>query len=233
MSSPVVVSRIQNRRGLQDQFNGPNGIYPFDYNGIGGYNSIPDFNENTYPNVLLPGEIAFCTDTRRVFIGNDNGRFTELDTYNDNSLMFEPLSFVLDPSPTFVLVTKEVPTLPVPTTVVLEFAKTPFYTIPYSAAFTNSNPDWNAIGSLFSRNGTLQITAVDTAPLPPPPPPFAAPTPVTLSDISTEINATPSNISFIAQYNIDQSRIQILYMHDFPGPITFSTTSISWLPFAG
>jgi hypothetical protein len=37
MSTPVVISRIQNRRGTQIQFNA---LYPVGYNGIGGFGSI-------------------------------------------------------------------------------------------------------------------------------------------------------------------------------------------------
>ena len=75
MASPVVVSRIQNRRGTQVQFDA---LYPVGYTGIGGYGSLPGFNVTNFPDVLLPGELAFCTDTRRLFIGNINGEYTEV-----------------------------------------------------------------------------------------------------------------------------------------------------------
>lgn len=78
MVAPVVVSRIQHRRGLQEQFNGTNAIYPKDYNGIGGYGSSVDFTPEKYPNVLLPGEMVLCTDTRRVYMGNINGEYLQL-----------------------------------------------------------------------------------------------------------------------------------------------------------
>jgi len=78
MTSPVVSSRIQNRRGTQDQFNGVSGIYPDGYDGVGGYGSQPGFDITNYPNVLQPGEIALCTDTRRTFVGNLNGSYVEL-----------------------------------------------------------------------------------------------------------------------------------------------------------
>jgi hypothetical protein len=75
MASPVVVSRIQNRRGTQAQFDA---LYPVGYTGIGGYGSLPGFNATNFPDVLLPGEVAFCTDTRRFFIGNINAEYTEV-----------------------------------------------------------------------------------------------------------------------------------------------------------
>jgi hypothetical protein len=77
MVSPVVVSRIQHRRGLQTQFDE---LYPLGYVGVGGYNApaFPDFTPLNYPNVLLPGEMVLCTDTRRVYMGNINGEYLQL-----------------------------------------------------------------------------------------------------------------------------------------------------------
>jgi hypothetical protein len=75
MTAPVVVSRIQNRRGLQTQFDE---LYPPGYLGVGGYGSIVNFTPENFPNVLLPGEIVLCTDTRKVFIGNVNGEYLQL-----------------------------------------------------------------------------------------------------------------------------------------------------------
>lgn len=74
MAAPVVVSRIQSRRGTQAQFDA---LYPLGYSGIGGYGSLPGFNSTNYPNVLMPGELALCTDTRRVFLGNLNAEYLE------------------------------------------------------------------------------------------------------------------------------------------------------------
>jgi len=71
MASPVTVSRIQNRRGTQAQFNA---LYPPGYTGTG------PVNINLYPNILMPGELALCTDTRRVFLGNLSGEYIELAT---------------------------------------------------------------------------------------------------------------------------------------------------------
>ena len=161
MSTPVVVSRIQNRRGTQSQFNGsyvppgPGPIYPTGYNGIGGFGSVSGpliattstsgtgsvatvsfaaatylenspigssvtitgvtpvgyngiwtvtassgtsvsfasattgvqtvagtitrpYNSINYPSVLLAGELALCTDSGRVFMGNINGEYLEI-----------------------------------------------------------------------------------------------------------------------------------------------------------
>lgn len=66
--TPVVVSRIQNRRGTQADFDN---LYPPGYTGTGGAIG---------PDILQPGELALCTDTRRVFIGNINGEYIELAT---------------------------------------------------------------------------------------------------------------------------------------------------------
>ena len=51
--TPVVISRIQNRRGLQADFDA---LYPAGQPGTG-------------PDVLQPGELALCTDTGNVYIG--------------------------------------------------------------------------------------------------------------------------------------------------------------------
>jgi hypothetical protein len=75
MASPVTVTRIQNRRGTQDQFDD---LYPPGYDGTGGFGSVVGFNITNYPGVLLSGEIALCTDSRRVFLGNINGEYLEL-----------------------------------------------------------------------------------------------------------------------------------------------------------
>ena len=64
--TPIVVSRIQNRRGLQADFNS---LYPSGQPGTG-------------PSVLQPGEIALCTDTGNVYIGTTisgvNGYYIEI-----------------------------------------------------------------------------------------------------------------------------------------------------------
>jgi hypothetical protein len=204
MASPVVVSRIQNRRGTQAQFDA---LYPFGYNGIGGADI------NLYPNILLQGELALCTDTRRIFIGNINGEYIEIQTLLDG---IPPVVISLPPAAVFTVIPQ------------LTYVATPFFNIVYDITDT-VGPDWNAVGTQYSRNGELQITAtVPFAPILNPP--FPPLTPVTLTDTGTEINKVlPREIGFMAQYN--GSNIEILYMHDFLVPLTLSVTSIHWLPF--
>lgn len=220
MSSPVVVSRIQNRRGTQTQFNGPSGIYPLGYNGVGGYGSIPGFDSTSYPNVLLPGELALCTDSRRTFLGNLNGEYIEIAESSSLSsgIILSPISIQLPPVSVFTVIPE------------LTYIFTPFYTIPYDVTDSTS-ANWNNVGTNFSRNGKLEITAVANFSPAPPVPPFPAVTPVTLTDTGTEINlVTPNSINFMAQYDISATYIEIMYMHNFSGPVTLSTSSIRWLP---
>jgi len=203
MAAPVVVSRIQNRRGTQAQFDA---LYPVGYTGVGGYGdpNFPGFDSTNYPNVLLPGEIALCTDTRAIFIGNLNAEYVSVGfdgTLED--LIFIPAMFILPPSATFVPLTGAG----------IYYAPVPFFTIEYSA--TDSNvANWNSIGDSFSRNGELRITALAD--------PYT-----TLTDIGAEINLTSSNISFQSVYS--GGAIELQYMHDFPGPIIFSTATIQWV----
>ena len=277
MTSPVVVSRIQNRRGTQAQFNA---LYPSGYNGVGGVDIL------VYPNILLPGELALCTDSRKVFLGNLSGEYVELAEMSASGEVLAPLTWTLNPSLSFTAIPG------------LDFDTTPFFQIVYSIT-DSAAPDWNTIGTNFSKNGQLDITAaayrdpvantasgnavlfLDTlgsisltssgnyytfiphvyitgvgadaaahaimsgstvatfvvdnpgsgytiAPtISIDPPEFT-----TLYDEGIEINfVTPSEIHFKAEYNLTQSKIEILYMHDFPGPLTFSTSTVRWLPF--
>jgi hypothetical protein len=218
MSSPVVVSRIQNRRGTQAQFNGANGIYPPGYDGIGGFGSIPGYDIVNYPSVLLPGELALCTDTRRTFLGNINGEFLELTSSTSTDILLSPLMIELPPAAIFTVITG------------LSYIPTPFTKILYDVTDSLST-DWNQVGTSFSRNGQLEITAVaQFSPISNPP--FPDITPVNITDTGTEINRVePNTITFKAQYDISSTYIDILYMHDFSGNLTFSTSSIKWLPF--
>lgn len=244
MSSSVVVSRIQNRRGTQEQFDGysytlagPNSVYPIGYTGVGGYDSFPDFTAINYPNVLLQGELALCTDSRRIFVGNQNGEYLELEVMSDDGLMLAPSVWVLPPSVSFAPITKNIPALVspfAPYPVTLGYEATQFLTLLYSVTDASSVADWNAIGPTFSKNGELKITAIDSAtPLPAPPPPAPLPplSRVTLTDTSTEINFLDllSDIHFIAKYN--GPNIEIWYKHDFPTSLIFSTDTIRWIPF--
>lgn len=220
MTNPVVVSVIQNRRGTQAQFDA---LYPPGYIGIGGFNSIPGFTPVNFPNTIPAGQVALCTDTRRIFIGNINGEYVEMAMVAlpppVTEILLTPLTLQLAPVGTFTLIPE------------LTYQATPFTKILYD--LTDSVlPDWNVVGTNFSRNGQLEITAVanfvPAAPIPPYPPI----TPVTLSDTGTDINlVSPNNIQFIAQYDFPATNIEIFYMHDFAGPLTFSTGSIKWLPF--
>lgn len=202
MATPVVVSRIQNRRGTQAQFDA---LYPPGYTGTGGVSII------TWPNILLPGELALATDTRRVFMGNLNGEYIEITLGTMTDIVLSPLVIVLPPSPVFVAIPQ------------LEYDPTPFQTILYD--ITDSvNPDWNTVGTNFSRNGEMKITAIADNILPP--------IRVSMTDTSTEVNLDiPDDISFIADYNIASTKIEILYKHDFATPLTFSTSTLRWLPF--
>lgn len=207
MATPVVVSRIQNRRGLQSQFDL---LYPPGYNGIGGYGSQPGFNATNYPDVLLPGELALCTDSRRTFVGNVNAEWIELAESNAGALSLPPVVIQLPPVGVFT-------TIPA-----LTYTATPFFTLLYDLT-DDLSPDQNVPGTNFSRNGSLQITAIKYV---------AAPPAATLTDSGTEINnASPSTINFIAEYDVTQTLIEVKYMHDFPGNLTFSSSSIIWQPF--
>lgn len=208
MASPVVVTRIQNRRGQQSQFDA---LYPPGYNGIGGYGSIIGFDATNYPDVILPGELAFCTDTRKMFVGNTNAEYVELAASSVGSLTLEPVVLQLAPIGVFTAIPA------------LSYTATPFFTLLYDLT-DDLSLDQNVTGTDFSRNGTLQITALK----------FTSPSPqVTLTDSGTEINNSvgPSTITFMAEYNIDTVSVDILYMHDFPGNLTLSSSSIIWQPF--
>lgn len=284
MAAPVVVSRIQNRRGTQDQFEA---LYPAEYTsaigatssgvtvnvtstvgvyenakpivsaGIGQFapgtkvvsvDSPTQFTVNLtptiplsggaqvkiakyngsggcpiaeYPNILLPGELAMCTDTRRMYIGNINGEFIEISAAFTEGIFLAPLVLSLPPSP---LAYTEIPEL--------TMLPTPFFNFLYDVT-DSTNPDWNSVNLTdFARNGTMKITAVQDFP-PVPNLPFPPITSVGLTDDSTEVRNpatyTSETISFKAEY--DGPNIKVFYMHDFPTSLTFSSSTIRWLPF--
>jgi len=274
MANPVVVSRIQNRRGTQDQFDN---LYPPGFDGTSGYNGIfnqtiitnsntsgdgvtitvlcdgtrypvgtnitiagvtpnayngtyivastsptqitfagtatgaitvtgtlyPTYNSTSFPNVLLAGELALCTDSRRVFVGNLNGGYVEMSlALPTNDLQLLPVVYTLPANaPSW--------------TSIISFPVTPFYSILYD--LTNSaNPNWDTPGTDFAKNGKLEITALSSL--------------ATLSDTGTELNnSLPADISFKA--DLVGPNIEISYRHDFPYDLTFSTGSVHWLPF--
>jgi len=220
MATPVVVTRIQNRRGTQAQFDG---LYPAGYTGVGGFDpgyiSIPPFTIVNFPGVLAAGEIALCTDTRRMFIGNISGEYIEIgDVPAQDNILLNPLVLVLPPAAIFTVIPA------------LTYTATPFTTILYDITDVLS-PDWNTVGTTFSRNGQLEITATAYfAPIPNPP--FPDVTSVVLSDTGTEVNTVlPNSITFKTEYDGTQTLVEISYMHDFAGSLTFSSSSIKWLPF--
>jgi len=211
MATPVVVSRIQNRRGTQSQFDN---LYPPGYTGTGGFNppgSGPiGYTEAAFPNVLRPGELALATDTRRMFMGNLNGEYIEVGAGGGGSLSFTPLVIVLPPAATFTAIPA------------LEYDPTPFFTLFYD--ITDSLlANWNTVGTNFSRNGEMKITAtVDNV---------APPVRAMLADVSAEVNlSSPLDISFIADYNVASTKIEILYKHNFATSLTFATTALNWVP---
>ena len=186
--TPVVVSRIQNRRGTQAQFDN---LYPT-YPGTG-------------PNILQPGELALCTDTRRIFIGNLNGEYVEITGSSSNEICFSPIVISLWPSANYV----EIPEL--------TYDAMPFLSLVYGltdaqglAPSIPASP--YAVGTTISKNGKLEITATDTQTM--------------LTDSATEINNTDYDISFKTEYV--GNKIRIFYSHNFPTTLTFSTRSIVW-----
>lgn len=201
MASPVTITRIQNRRGTQSEFDA---LYPPGYTGSGGVDI------NTYPGILLPGELALCTDTRSVYIGNTNGEYVRIaDDISNTELL--PLSLLLYPSPSYI---------PIPE---LSVSPTSFFNIDYSILDTETL-NWNSPGTNFARNGTLAVTSLM---------PLLDSDDVTLNDTSTEMSKFPSSnyISFIASYNPNDTSIDILYKHNYPVPLRFNTSTKSWIPF--
>lgn len=219
VGTPVVVSRIQNRRGTQQQFDGyvysisgPNSVYPQGYNGIAGFGNdplFPEFTIQNYPNVLLPGELALCTDSRRLFIGNVSGTFSEIiiGLQDTDLTRLRPETFTLVPSATW----KKIEGLTLRPSSSDPIAPTPFLSFLYSVT---DAPESRDPGVNFSKNGLLQITGTTTD--------------VTLSDTSTEINTTPYTISFKAEY--DTGFITVWYIHNFTSSLSFDTNAIAWLP---
>lgn len=197
MASPVTVSRIQNRRGTQAQFDA---LYPPGYTGVG------PVDINIWPNILMPGELALTTDTRRIFLGNLTGEYLEIETATGGGILLGPLVIQLPPAGIFT---------PIPQ---LDYLPTPFFTLLYDITDSLS-PDQNVVGTTFSRNGEMKITAVTDF----------GPGSVSLSDTSIDVNTTLFDISFSADYN--GPVIEISYMHNFLGNLTLSSSTILWLPF--
>ncbi len=274
--TPVVISRIQNRRGTQAQFDN---LYPKEYtsdpgatsllavvtvgntdglvvgakpvviNGIGqfvGGTTILSIDSGTQftvsaepivplsggatvihvnqyhgqggavgPNILQPGELALCTDTRRLFMGNSNGEYIELVTVGEvTNFVAAPLVLILPPN--------TVPEVIAP----LTHDATPFLSLLYGLVDIVTD-DPNAVGLNFSKNGVLQITSTSTD--------------ATITDVGTDVNTSalvpnPNPIFPDIQPDISFSvakvgnSIEISYLHNFTVPLTLSTSSIIWAP---
>lgn len=136
-SSPVIVSRIQNRRGTQAEFNA---LYPPGYSGVGGA---------TGTKILQPGEIGLTTDTRRVFIGNLNGEYIELTGAGGGGggINFTPVVASLPTTSVFT----EVPEL--------SYSATSLFNITYSVTNAGDSQPGSP-GVSFSRTGTLTVAAI-------------------------------------------------------------------------
>jgi hypothetical protein len=163
-----------------------------------------------------------------MFTGNLNGEYVEIAIADISGLKLLPLTVSL-------------PAVGTPTVIPeLTYSPTNFFTLLYD--LTDAPPDLppplthaGLVGPTFARNGEMKITAVVSPMVPAPPvPPFPLPpvTPVNLIDVSNEINLTPAyDISFSARYdnNVSPTFIQILYQHNFPVDIVFSTSTIQWV----
>jgi len=177
---------------------------------------------------LQAGELALCVDTQQIFIGGgngagaSNGTYTEVATNIGHSpdLVLAPVVITLPPQVVFT---------PIPSITYTPYPKTPFFNLLYSITDTiSANP--NLVGTTFSKNGELRITAVTKFTPAPPIPPFPALMPVTLTDFGTEVNTTAFDINFKADYDPSGTNIIISYMHNFPGNLTLSTGSVIWAP---
>ena len=124
---PVKVSRIQHRRGTQAEFNA---MYPPGYTGRGGVEGW---------DVLQAGEMALCTDSRRVFMGLPNGEYTEITTkvMFGTDLQLTPLHIQLRPSTVYRTIHE------------LTHDATPYFVLEYSLSdsYTNTHS-----GELFVHN---------------------------------------------------------------------------------
>lgn len=202
MATPVITSRIQNRRGTQAQFDN---LYPPGYDGIGGCDTL------LYPNVLKEGEFGLCTDTRRVFLGNLSGEYIELSqTLPVSGVSFLPIRYDLAPTAVW---------LPVPG--LLPIPATPFFRILYDLTDVDAIiPDWNIPGTNFSKNGMLEITTTTTN----------ATLMDTGTEINNSLPADISFKATLIS-TTDGPAIEVSYLHNFPYNLTFCVATVSWVPF--
>jgi hypothetical protein len=133
MALPVLFSRIQNRRGTQNDFNTL-------------YIGVDPILGSTNPALLQPGELAVVTDSENVYIGT-----IPLGTYFKitSASGFIPLQIVLAPVASYT-------TIPALTTTTL----LSLLNIDYSVADTDLSTI--KTGITFSRNGELQVTSITT-----------------------------------------------------------------------
>lgn len=201
MTSQVVLSRIQNRRGTQVQFNAL-------------YTSLnPLANEQQ----LQPGEIGVCTDTGRMFMGTELNIFPIPNSYIEilsnstplvitGQISFTPLIVTLAPVGTFTTISSLAINLGLYTSGNIGFYEI-LYNV-YELPPAMSSPP-------FSRSGVLNLSTSTSY--------------ATLTDTSTDINPTSSDISFQAVYS--GGSVEIQYQHNFTGDVVLSTSTILWAPF--
>ena len=176
----------------------------------GGAITFP-YNSTNYPTALAPGELALVTDPPgTVYIGNVNGTYAEVGVQSTtpSNITLQPLPIILEPVAVYT---------PIPQ---LTYAGVPFMSILFDITDVGTL-NWNTVGTSFSRNGELQITALHSSPSP-----TAA-----LTEISTEINNNPLGQDITFQASFDGVSVTISYVSTFLIPLTFSTSTISWSPF--
>ena len=139
--TPVVISRIQNRRGLQADFDA---LYPAGQPGTGS-------------DVLQPGELALCTDTGNVYIGTIDSNIPGYYILIGSSGAPGPTSDI-----SLIAVVSTLPPANVWTPILAPINETPFFTILYSLVdVTTTNP--NVVGTNFAKNGKLTITSTTSS----------------------------------------------------------------------
>ncbi len=179
------------------------------------YTGTGSYPLTSYPNVLLEGEVALCTDSKRMFMGSANGEYIEIAAAFTDGIALSPLTLTLLPTPT---------PAPVPQ---LSYFASPFFTILYSLT-DSASPDWGQVGTDYSKNGVLKITATEDF-TPVVNAPYPDITPVNIIDEGIEVSRLSGSVSFFATYS--GTNIEVSYINTYPVPLTFSSSTISWLPF--
>jgi hypothetical protein len=140
-------------------------------------------------------------------MGNISGEYVEISGQSLENLTLLPLTIALPPAATFTVIPE------------LTFKATPFFNIIYSIT-DDLSLNRNTPGTNFSRSGSLQVTSIKYV---------VTPAAATLTDMSSEINDTPYTITFMAEYDVTETDIEIKYTHDFPDDLTFSSSSLVWV----